>query len=94
GSSDSVYSARTADGGTEKLENLSSDETGVFWVGTLPYGVYYLNETAAPTNYENNKDRWFYLVVDENGAVVSSTSYADYDAAVQGYDTYKSTISS
>ena len=36
--------------GAETLENLESLESGVFWVGTLPYGTYCMHETTVPTS--------------------------------------------
>ena len=47
-------------GSIETLENLRSLDTGVFWIGKLPYGTYYLHETAPV-------DRWFELTVNEKG---------------------------
>lgn len=80
---------------TEKLENLTSGASGVFWVGELPYGTYYLEETAptkengtGTTAYSNNAGKWFYLVVGDD--VVMSMGYADRDAAKAGYESYKS----
>ena len=57
----------------ELLKDKSSGAAGVFWIGKLPYGIYYLHETEAPTGY--NKDvttdgegNWFILTVSEDGA--------------------------
>ncbi len=50
----------------ETLENLTAQSSGVFWIGQLPYGVYYLKETR---NAEGeNTQLWFVLTVNENGA--------------------------
>ena len=49
-------------------ESLAS---GVFFIGDLPYGTYYLHETYVPSGYEKlttTNDNWFILTVNENGA--------------------------
>ena len=62
---------------TLSLENLTSLDSGVFWIGTLPYGVYYLQETKAPDSITITKSdgstetrsytpKWFYLVVGDD----------------------------
>lgn len=76
-------------GGTTKLEyatvlsEMKSMESGVFWIGELPYGTYYLHETAAPDNrtgYSANVGKWFCLIVDETGAYMSGKGYGDDEA--------------
>lgn len=63
-----VVSVRHSEGGTERLEtlqDLEAQSSGVFWIGQLPYGVYYLKETR---NAEGeNTQLWFVLTVNENG---------------------------
>ena len=51
--------------GSVTLEDLVSDAGGVFYVGMLPYGTYYLHETVGPAGYTGNK--WFTLTVTEEG---------------------------
>lgn len=63
---------------TLAYEDLVSFENGVFWVGDLPYGYYYLHEKEYPTDtngdplVQTNGDAgWWYTVkVDENGVEV------------------------
>lgn len=49
----------------------SKDPSGVFFIGTLSYGTYYLKETMTPTGYDDNKDKYFKLEVkaDSDGGV-------------------------
>ena len=53
---------------TEELKDLPSGLDGVFWVGELPYGTYYIHEESEPIG-------WFTLTVDadtvENGNIIS-----------------------
>ena len=49
---------------TLSSENLTSLDSGVFWIGTLPYGVCYLEETKEPGRYESGK--WFTLTVGDD----------------------------
>ena len=99
GNSESIFVLKDKAAGTQTTMNtdtLKSYDSGVFWVGNLPYGVYYLYEEAAPTKengtgttaYSNNAGKWFYLVVGDD--VVMSMGYADRDAAKAGYESYKS----
>jgi hypothetical protein len=61
--------------------------SGLFWIGDLTYGVYYIKETNVPEGYvQNNDDEcWFYMVVDETG-VQMSEGYLSRDAAKTAYD--------
>ena len=69
------------------LSPLTSLDSGVFWIGELPYGTYFLEETAAPenTDYSGNAGKWFYLIVDESG-VFESGPYADRNGAKSDAD--------
>jgi len=55
-------------------DNLGpSDVNGVFFIGNLPYGYYYLHETTCPDGIKTNPsgDGWWYtLRVDEQGTVM------------------------
>ncbi|MBP5291485.1 MAG: hypothetical protein J6Y90_02560, partial [Lachnospiraceae bacterium] len=36
---------------------------GIIWIGILPYGTYYLEETTAPAGFAK---KWFYYITDDN----------------------------
>ncbi len=81
----------------ETLRDLDSKASGVFWVGELPYGVYYLHETTVPsgyTGYGTSEGRWFYLVIGDDtvagsrDGVVMSEGYETRDEAKAAYDSY------
>ena len=63
--------AVATDAGGERLDGngygLVSKASGVFWIGELNYGTYYIKETGAPGGYEKNKDKVFKLIVNEDG---------------------------
>ena len=50
---------------------FTSLESGVYFVGYLDYGIYYLHEITIPTGYqqvtEGNDGNWYILTVGENG---------------------------
>ena len=46
--------------------NFISNASGVYFIGKLPYGVYYLHEVTAPTGYSSGK--WFTLTVKDDTA--------------------------
>ena len=58
------------------LENLTSTGSGVFWIGMLPYGTYYMYEKTVPNGVEKNKNDanggwWYELTVNETGVFCS-----------------------
>ena len=106
GSSSNIYIWKSRDksqqmvmGRDGEKENLTSVASGVFWVGELPYGVYYLEETKAPTTangvettaYAGNEGKWFYLVIGDDivpgsrDGMVMSIGYGDRAAAEAAY---------
>ena len=62
---------RSVDG--PSFMECTSISNGLFYVGELAYGTYYLKETVAPRNFANGK--WFALIVDDKGAWMSSKGY-------------------
>ena len=72
---------------------FTSGANGVYFIDKLPYGVYYLHETKAPTGYAD--DKWFFLVISNDtadgsrdGAYVSE-AYDTQNAAKTAYKAYK-----
>ena len=57
----------------ETLKDLPSGAAGAFWIGKLPYGTYYLQETAAPGGY-TKPTKYFQFKVDENGVSYLKTT--------------------
>lgn len=51
----------------------ASADSGVVYIGNLPYGRYYFKETAAPNGYGSNLNMFFRVDVNEEGATVSDT---------------------
>ena len=60
---------------------LTSQTSGVLWIGDLPYGEYYLKETNPPTDYSSNQKRWFCLIVEAGGTYMSKAGYETQAAA-------------
>lgn len=52
---------------------FTSGSSGVYFIGSLPYGTYFICETETPDGYETLSDgkNWYRLIVDENGTTVS-----------------------
>ena len=55
---------------TDNLDESTAN--GVFFVGDLPYGKYYLYEKKAPTGYTSGK--WYELTVDQTGLTMASST--------------------
>ena len=75
------YTVRTKDGDTmitEQLKDLESASSGVFWVGVLPYGTYYIHETVVPGSVQQNGDEgwWYVLEVKETEVTCSAKETA------------------
>ena len=69
------------------FSDYPAETSGLFWIGDLTYGVYYIKETNVPDGYvQNNDDEcWFYMVVDETG-VQMSEGYLSREAAKGAYE--------
>ena len=72
GNSEVPYQITKADGTIEILRDRESDVNGIIWVGTLPYGIYYLLETQSPKGYDNNKNKWYCLILDDTGEYIAT----------------------
>ena len=74
GNSANPFNARLEDGTKQELKDLESGSSGVFWIGTLPYGTYYLHETVYPSNREVKQTPqgwWYELTVSDTGVTCS-----------------------
>ena len=79
------------------LENLETSSTGIIWLGTMNYGVYYLHEHTVPDGYNGagtheagtDTGRWFYLVVGEGETVKSIEGYSSKAAVRYAYNAWK-----
>ena len=58
------------------LDPMKSLDSGVIWIGSLPYGWYILEETVA----EGTTPKYFYLVVTANGTFGTSEAADGYSA--------------
>ncbi|MBQ7371989.1 MAG: hypothetical protein IJW67_08950, partial [Blautia sp.] len=90
----------------QELTSFESGVNGVYFIGDLPYGIYYLHETKVPGSMKPNGDEgwWYYLIVHESGIYVSgndtdhkggytSENLAE-EAAKEKYEAIKSTQTS
>ena len=54
----------------------ASNSNGVFFVGDLPYGTYYLKEVVVPSGASStNLNKWYCVIVDGTGTYMSSSGY-------------------
>ena len=86
GSSDNPYVAKKKIGSetiSETLSGLSANDSGVFWIGMLPAGTYYIYESVAPSGYSGGK--WFCLIVDKTGVYISTRGYSGTNAKDDAY---------
>jgi hypothetical protein len=82
---------------SEKLQNMKSGQCGqdkvgggAIWIGNLPYGTYYLNETK--NAHGSSTNLWFYLVLDENFRSVSG-QFSTKDSAKAAGKTESTAVS-
>jgi len=64
----------------ERLEDLSSKYSGAYWMGELPCGTYYIEETTTPSKYIE-PTHFFVMEVTDSGVmtreIAESTAEAD-----------------
>ena len=63
---------------SKSTTTFTSSTSGVYFIGELPYGTYYVHETKTPAGIVS--DYWFYLIVDENGAYMPGTEIIRYSS--------------
>ena len=74
----SIYASRGAampisDKNGNVLSGLESDASGIFYVGDLNYGTYYVKETRAPYGYPPLPDDYYFVItISENGVGYST----------------------
>jgi hypothetical protein len=76
---------------TDELKDEVSKGSGVIWIGTLPYGVYYLHEKTVPSGYVGSgtsDGRWFYMVVGDDPTTMSG-GYESRNKAKIAYENEK-----
>ena len=71
--------------GIKLAEAELSLSSGVLWIGELPYGMYYLEETEPPAGYAA---KWFYLTVDEDEVLI----YGPFDSQRAAKDAYLASL--
>ena len=75
--------------GSSLLGSYESGENGVFYMGELAYGYYYLFESTAPNGYSSGK--WFCLIINSTGNYMSEgksdrdQARADAEALLQNH---------
>lgn len=65
---DSSETNYAVDNNGNPMTGLTSDSNGIFYVGDLGYGTYYVEETTPPAGYNKPADGYYFIItVDETG---------------------------
>ena len=53
--------------------SFTSGPSGVYFIGTLPYGTYYLHETTVPSDVtQNGTDGWWFTLTVKDGTIIKT----------------------
>jgi hypothetical protein len=73
----------STDASGQTTTTFTSGANGVYFIDTLPCGIYYLRETKAPVGYDNNNEnKYFCLIIDEDGKYISEKCYPEQKDAL------------
>ena len=60
------------------LDKLESGNGGAFYIGKLPYGIYYIEETTVPSGYKN-PEKLYEFRVDADGVKINNAAAGEAD---------------
>ncbi len=76
--------------GRTNVKSFKSGSSGVFYIGTMDYGTYFINETEAPSG--GYTSGWYYFILDGNHQLMSAAQYDSQETAKAVADDYNKAI--